>query len=333
MKHPYVKLAGALILLCALLFGYYQAIVIRINSGHEASVKRSIADKLDSIIEAMKSLDAERANTIEALSDRMLASAKLEAAMLRLSADYGKRAVREHGMVVRLRDGGIVYPAGSSVRFDDYDALFKNPSEVYLDYIKDVDDDTPRQALLCACQVKGDEYYVSWADGSDEMSLFAPNNEKQSELMTSVEISHGGYFLDVIELNRQLVFDYKSQTFASYETPEAMGITREVLEARPAVLEIDGKLYHSAFKTIREGEETGVFLILQSNLLFQTGSEAVIITALVGVILISVMAWLLATQRFVMDKILTKPMQHRYRPSKMRWMTLVLGASASWPSP
>lgn len=115
MKHPAIKLIGALVLLCALLFGYYQAINSRIESGTLKSFEKSNADKLDSIIEAMESLATQKAQSMSALSSQMCASAKLEAAMLRRSAAYRNHAPRENELTVRVRNSRVVYPAGSAV--------------------------------------------------------------------------------------------------------------------------------------------------------------------------------------------------------------------------
>jgi len=325
MKHPYLKLAGAVILICALLFGYYRLVTSRINVRNAASVARLGADRLDSIVEAMADIEAEREKRLSAVSDRLLASAKLEAAMLRLSPAYGKHAVREDGMMVQVKGGDVRYPAGSDVRFEDYGDLFTDAGKAVIGTVVSEADGGMMPALICASPVRDDAYYVAWVDGSDDAGLFSSNAAEQMELKRSVEISHRGYYLDIADTGEQLVFNYKSYIFEDRETPGSLGFTREVLEARPARLEIDGKGYGCVWKTLREGEETGVFLTELSNPTFQTESQAAIIAAVAGILLACVAAWLLATQRFVVEKILTKPMQVRYKPLKVRWMTLVLG--------
>ena len=325
MKHPYLKLAGAVILIGALLFGYYRMVVSRIDARNAASAARLGAARLDSIVEAIADVDAEWENRIGAVSDRLIASAKLEAALMRLSPAYSRHAVRDGGMVVRLEGGEVRYPAGGAVRFEDYGDLFNDDTKAVVGTVVSEADGGMLPALICACPVGDGAYYVAWVDGAEDSSLFSSNAAAQTELKRSAEISHGGFYMVIDETDGQLDFKYKSYRFEDRDTPEALGLTREVLEARPARLEIDGKGYCCAWKTLREGEETGVFLTELSNPIFQTESQAAIITAVAGILLASVAAWLLATERFVLEKILTKPMQTRYRPSKVRWMTLVLG--------
>lgn len=327
MKHPIVKAIGAAILICAMLIGYYHMVITRINIKNKASIARSSTAKLESVIEAMGDIEYDSVQKVTTASDRLLAFARLEAAILRQSADgtMHAAAAREKGMVVRVSDGRVIYPAGTTDRFDDYGDLFRDVSTSYFGTVRNANSDETRPALFCACLIKDDQYYVAWIDSSDDPSLFTLNSEDETKLKASVEISHDGYYMDIVDSGEQLAFEYRSHAFEEYDTPEALGITREILEVRPDILKIDGVDYYCAYKTIREGEETGLFLRRLRNPITQAGSQAVIITALAGIILVSVMAWLLATQIFVVEKILTKPMQSRYKPSKMRWKALVVG--------
>ena len=325
MKHPVIKLVGALVLLCALLFAYYQAINSRIESGTLRSFEKSNAEKLDSIIEAMESLATEKENKMSTLSARMCASAKLEAALLARSAEYRNHALRESEMTVRVRNDRVVYPVGSTVRLEEYGDLFADDAQVTTGTLSGVDGAEALKAVLCACPLEDGAYYVLWVDEEDDPSLFTAYSDEQAQLLSSVEVAHGGLFLDIVDRGQGLEFGYKSYFFDNYETPEAMGITRQVLEERPHILQIGGEQYYCAFRTIREGEEIGVYLAQFTATAYQMQNQAVIITALAGIILLAVTAWHLATQRLVVDKILTKPMQRRYKPSKMRWMALVLG--------
>ena len=325
MKHPVIKLIGALVLLCALIFAYYQAINSHIGSGALQSFENSNGEKLDSIIEAMESLASEKAHKMSVLSDQLRASAKLEAAMLKQSAAYRSHTPRKNEMMVRVRDGRVVYPAGSAVRLEEYGDLFADDARVVIGTLSGVDGAERMQAVLCACPVEDDDYTVLWVDESDDPSLFTAYSDEQAEMLSSVEVVHGGYFVDIIDQGQGLEFDYKSSSFKSYETPEAMGITRQVIEERPHTLQIGGKEFYCAFRTIREGEETGVYFAQFTDIAQLMQNQAVIITALAGIILLAVTAWHLATQRLVVDKILTEPMQRRYKPSKMRWVALVLG--------
>ena len=143
-----------------------------------------------------------------------------------------------------------------------------------------------------------------WVDEEDDPSLFTAYSDEQAQLLSSVEVAHGGLFLDIVDRGQGLEFGYKSYFFDNYETPEAMGITRQVLEERPHILQIGGEQYYCAFRTIREGEEIGVYLAQFTATAYQMQNQAVIITALAGIILLEVMAWHLATQRLVVDKIL-----------------------------
>ena len=325
MKHPVIKLIGALVLLCALLFAYYQGINSRIESGTLKSFEKSNEDKLDSIIEAMESLATEKANKMSALSARMCATAKLEAALLKRSAEYRKHAPRENEMTVWVRNGHVVYPVGSAVRLAEYGDLFGDGARVTSGTLSGVDGAEALKAILCAIPLEDGAYYVHWVDEGDDASLFTAYSDEQAQLLSSVEIAHGGFFLDIVDQGQGLEFGYKSFLFDGYETPEALGITRQFLEDRPKTLQIGGEQYYCAFRTIREGEEIGVYLAQFTATAYQMQNQAVIITALAGTILLAVTAWHLATQRLVVDKILTKPMQRRYKPSKMRWMALVLG--------
>ena len=324
MKHPIIKLIGALVLLCALLFAYYQAINSRIESGTLKSFEKSNGEKLDSIIEAMESLATEKAHRMSALSSQLCASARLEAALLKQSAAYRNHAPRENEMTVRVRNGQVIYSAGSTVRLEEYGDLFADDAQVAVGTLSGVEGAERVQAVLCACPVEDDTYTVLWVDEGDDPGLFRAYSDEQAELLASVEIAHGGLFLDIVDRGQGLEFGYKS-FFDDYETPEAMGLTRQVLEAQPETLQIGGEQYYCTFRTIREGEETGVYLAQFAATAYQMQNQAVLITALAGIMLLAVTAWHLTTQRLVVDKILTKPIQRRYKPAKMRWLALVLG--------
>ncbi len=325
MKHPVIKLLGALVLLCALLFAYYQAIFSRIESETLKSFKKSNDDKLISIIEAMESLASGTEHKMSAFSDQLRASARLEAALLKRSAAYRNHAPRENEMTIRVRDGRVIYPAGSAVRLQDYGDLFGDDTRVALGTIIGVDGAEAMKAFFCACPVGDGTYFVLWVDEGDDASLFTAYSDEQAKLLNDVEIAHGGLFLDIVDGEQGLEFGYKSIDLEDYESPEDMGFTREVLEARPDTLEYGGEKYLCTFRTIREGKETGVYLSMHAEIALQSQNQAILITVLAGIILLSVAAWHLATQHLVVDKILTKPLQRRYRPSKMRWMALVLG--------
>lgn len=225
-------------------------------------------------------------------------------------------------MTVQARNGRVFYPAGSPVRLEDYGDLFGDDARVTPGTIIGVNDAEALKAVVCACPIGNGAYYVLWVDEGDDASLFTDDEDR---MLFAVEIAHGGLYLEIVDRGQGLEYGYKSAGLDSFESPEDMGITREVLEARPDTLEFGGIKYISAFRVIREGEETGVYLAGRTPIALQTKNQAIIITALAGIILLSVTAWHLAAQRLVVDKILTKPLQRRYRPSKMRWMTLVLG--------
>ena len=109
MKHPVLKLIGAVILSCALLVAYYQMIFFHIHSRAIASLDRASESKVNALIEAMNSFEAEKAHSMNVLSNRVMATARLEAAILRLSDEYEKCADWENAMVVTINDGVIAY--------------------------------------------------------------------------------------------------------------------------------------------------------------------------------------------------------------------------------
>lgn len=241
---------------------------------------------------------------MSALSAQMCATAKLEAALLKRSAEYRKHAPRENEMTVWVRNGRVIYPAGSAVRLAEYGDLFGDGARVTSGTLSGVDGAEALKAILCAIPLEDGAYYVHWVDEGDDASLFTAYSDEQAQLLSSVEIAHGGFFLDIVDQGQGLEFGYKSFFFDSYETPEALGITRQFLEDRPKTLEIGGEQYHCAFRAIREGEETGVYLAQFAATADQMQNQAILITTLAGIILLAVTAWHLATQRLVVDKML-----------------------------
>ena len=325
MKHPFVKAVGAAILLCALLFGYYQMIVSHINARNVEILARIGENRLDSIIDAMNNFESDQENMTSAASQRLLASTRLEAAMLRRSAAYAELANRADSMVVRVIGERVITPADREEQLDYVDNIFGDEAKVSIGMVKASADADEYYAVVCACPVQGNEYFVCWTDERAIAQLFTARNDAQTKLLSSVETAHDGYFLEIQEWDDDLAFGYKSPDLAEYETPEKMGITRQVLRDRPDTLEIGGNSFHCNYRSIEEGKRTGVFLTPLTVATFQTENQAAIIAAIAGIMLVSVAVWHLATQRFVVDKILTKPMQSRYKPSKMRWTALVLG--------
>ena len=325
MKHPVLKLIGAVILSCALLVAYYQMIYFHVHSRAIASLDRASESKVNAFIDAMNSFEAEKAHSMNVLSNRVMATARLEAAILRLSDEYEKCADWENAMVVTINDGVIAYPADSAVRFDDYADLFASDARITLGSVASVGSGDEAKAVICACPITDDEYYVSWTIEDDDIALYMGDDEKVLQQLPYIEIAYGGYWLDVVDQDGQLSFQYKSFYFENFETPEETGITREILEARPSTIKIDGDVYHCAYKTIQKDRETGIFLTPFNDTISRENNQSIIITAIAGIILATAIAWHLATQRFVVETILTKPMQQRYRPSKMRWMTLAAG--------
>ncbi len=234
---------------------------------------------------------------MSALSAQMCATAKLEAALLKRSAEYRKHAPRENEMTVWVRNGRVIYPAGSAVRLAEYGDLFGDGARVTSGTLSGVDGAEALKAILCAIPLEDGAYYVHWVDEGDDASLFTAYSDEQAQLLSSVEIAHGGFFLDIVDQGQGLEFGYKSFLFDGYETPEALGITRQFLEDRPKTLEIGGEQYHCAFRAIREGEETAVYLAQFAATADQMQNQAILITALAGIILLAVTAWHLATQR------------------------------------
>ena len=200
-------------------------------------------------------------------------------------------------MTVWVRNGRVIYPAGSTVRLAEYGDLFGDRARVTSGTLTGVDGAEALKTILCAIPLEDGAYYVHWVDEGDDASLFTAYSDEQAQLLSSVEIVHGGFFLDIVDQGQGLEFGYKSFFFDGYETPEALGITRQFLEDRPKTLEIGGEQYRCAFRAIREGEETGVYLAQFAATADQMQSQAILITALAGIILLAVTAWHLATQR------------------------------------
>ena len=200
-------------------------------------------------------------------------------------------------MTVWVRNGRVIYPAGSTVRLAEYGDLFGDRARVTSGTLTGVDGAEALKAILCAIPLEDGAYYVHWVDEGDDARLFTAYSDEQAQLLSSVEIVHGGFFLDIVDQGQGLEFGYKSFFFDGYETPEALGITRQFLEDRPKTLEIGGEQYRCAFRAIREGEETGAYLAQFAATADQMQSQAILITALAGIILLAVTAWHLATQR------------------------------------
>ena len=274
MKHPFVKAVGAAILLCALLFGYYQMIVSHINARNVEILARMGGDRLDSIIDAMNNFESDQENMMSAASERLLASARLEAAMLRRSAAYAELANRADSMVVRVIGGRVITPADREERLDYDENIFSDDAKLSIGIVKASPDADEFYAVVCACPVQDNEYFVCWTDESAIVQLFTARNDAQTKLLSSVETAHDGYFLEIQEWDDDLAFGYKSPDLAEYETPEKMGITRQVLRDRPDTLEIGGNSYHCNYRSIEEGKRTGVFLTPLTVATFQTENQA-----------------------------------------------------------
>ncbi|MBR3499796.1 MAG: hypothetical protein IKO04_00160, partial [Bacteroidales bacterium] len=99
-------------------------IVSHINARNVEILARMGGDRLDSIIDAMNNFESDQENMMSAASQRLLASARLEAAMLRRSAAYAELANRADSMVVRVIGERVITPADREEQLDYVDNIF-----------------------------------------------------------------------------------------------------------------------------------------------------------------------------------------------------------------
>lgn len=169
-------------------------------------------------------------------------------------------------MTGQVRNGRVIYPAGSPVRLEDYGDLFGDDARVTPGTIIGVNDAEALKAVICACPIGNGAYHVLWVDEGDDASLFT---DDEDQMLFAVEIAHGGLYLEIIDRGQGLEFGYKSAGLDSFESPEDMGITREVLEARPDTLEFGGMKYISASELSGKGRRPAYTLRSTSRLRFR----------------------------------------------------------------
>ncbi len=189
----------------------------------------------------------------------------------------------------------------------------KADDEIYDDALKST-------MVLSAGQITDDVYYVdltSW----DEVYRYMTMHTRIADHFETAEKAYGGAFL-FIEYDEKdpededLPLIYGSSFFAGCTTAKEIGFTREMIDERENVVELNGKMYLCSYKKLSQGMIIFVKPII--NLVLNSVVLSFFACLVLLIVYLTLGTYAISAQRYVKDKILSEENMKKYNPRRVR---------------
>ena len=235
----------------------------------------------------------------------------------------------ENGIVVRVKDGQIIYPDGFHTVFSD---LTPEKLNGHICESTMQSDEAPDQNsyVLVSQEIIKDTWYVYYTT-LEEFYDYTNLYEKYNDFLSDTEKSYNGYMFMVYPDDPEMTFIYCSDDLGTNIKSFAdVGIEREDIINRKEMIAVEPNVFDVRYINMTfMGRDVLVILMLNAeNDLFPSLCNNVTAILIILIIMTAVIIWLYLVQRYVQDHVLTKDQEKDYHPHQLRKVTASIGLIA-----
>ena len=244
-------------------------------------------------------------------------------------AGYEGPDIFENGIVVRVKDGQIIYPDGFHTVFSD---LTPEKLNGHICESTMQSDEAPDQNsyVLVSQEIIKDTWYVYYTT-LEEFYDYTNLYEKYNDFLNDTEKSYNGYMFMVYPDDPEMTFIYCSDDLGTNIKSFAdVGIEREDIINRKEMIAVKPNVFDVRYINMTfMGRDVLVILMLNAeNDLFPSLRNNVTAILIILIIMTAVIIWLYLVQRYVQDHVLTKDQEKDYHPHQLRKVTASIGLIA-----
>ena len=222
-------------------------------------------------------------------------------------AGYEGPDIFEHGIVVRVKDGQIIYPDGFHAVFSDLtpEDLNEHISESIIQ-----SEEAPDQNsyVLVSQEILQDTWYVYYTT-LEEFYDYTNLYEKYNDFLDDTEKSYNGYIFMVYTDDPEMKFIYCSDDLGTdIKSFADIGIDSKEIIDRKEMIAVGPNVFDVRYINMTfMGRDVLVILLLNAeNDLFSSLRNNMIAILIILIVMTAVIIWLYLVQRYVQDHVLTK---------------------------
>ena len=241
-------------------------------------------------------------------------------------AGYEGPDIFEHGIVVRVKDGQIIYPDGFHAVFSDLtpEDLNEHISESIIQ-----SEEAPDQNsyVLVSQEILQDTWYVYYTT-LEEFYDYTNLYEKYNDFLDDTEKSYNGYIFMVYTDDPEMNFIYCSDDLGTdIKSFADIGIDSKEIIDRKEMIAVGPNVFDVRYINMTfMGRDVLVILLLNAeNDLFSSLRNNMIAILIILIVMTAVIIWLYLVQRYVQDHVLTKDQEREYHPHQLRKTTASVG--------
>ncbi len=244
---------------------------------------------------------------------------------------YTGPAVFEDGVVVKVRNGKVIYPDEFSGSFELLDEAGNIGQMAYMTPTTLIDGpENTRPVLISSRQIGDSFYYIDWWEIDDYQS--SVNYGKLiGEAVTTLEQLYDARLLLLEETDEDTSILYASKELGSPETIADLGLTKEDIDAENTNLTVSMKTYTAAYENLVAYDRSAKAVILL-NPISSSGYILNCIVIAAGFILICISAlilWIHWIDIYVKDHDLNEYQRKVWQPSQMRKTAAAVGTNGA----
>ncbi len=327
MKHPFIRLSAALLAMCLLLTAFGFVLYTQGMQSVTADEQRRQTIMADGIEQTLDLLEEQIRESSTSFRSRLRASATLMSHALRGQVKGGVYTGPEtfpNGMVVRMENGEVIYPASAPKNVDLSTTIFSDDAELFSTLLTESDTGVQKSVMAIARSMADSYYYTGWRTQED-MRRYILAHVALEDVLEAAEDVYNGLLVFVDTQDETLPFLWKSPDLEDVENGASIGLTKEMLKEETGSFEANDTTY---LWLRRESEELGstiLFLRPASSHGNVSSSWMTAILVIASLLLLAVIVWFCAVLGLVRNRLLTPPEHRRYAPKRMRKVIGVIG--------
>ena len=241
------------------------------------------------------------------------------------SDGYEGPEIFEDGFIVRIEGENILFPENFSGYFENLTAEEIKKGMILKPYIFRKNVISEEEEIRLTTKRLGTNVYYVDETFADEWNEETDLNSYLNEIIESTEKSYQGKLLLISQEPEKWLIYYPDEFVKEGEeekVPSAfdLGLTEEVLNERPLVLDFQDQLYYSSFKdmTIFGEPATALILMNMDNGLIDILNRCFLIVGIAAAIITLFIIWLYLVQRYVKHHTLTSEQKAACHPKRLR---------------
>lgn len=317
-----------------LLLGVYIGITLTSSILSYMKVSSQAQLKIDGMVDTLNRVQ----ENIDALSESFREQTENSIELMRIALSpsiqedtYEGPEIFNDGVVVRIKDGQIIYPNGFSGRFEllNEAADLTGLEDMSLTTLSERADSS-RPVLITARQIKGNFYYIDWWEMDDYQSSINYDKPIRDAVLPLEQLYDASLIL--YEENEEgLSILYASKNLGLPPKIEDFGSTWGEIKSEKGSLTINKRTYSAAYEELRAYDRSAKAVILLNPI----GADSYILNCIiisVAFILVCMSAlilWLHWIDGYRKDHELTEHQQKAWQISKLRKTAAAVGINGA----